>query len=834
MATDRPTPRRRWQWPWPLGAGLDRLIARARAALLWEAAWPPLATAGAVALLFLALSWLGLWPHLPPWARIAGVVLFALGIAAALWPLRRLQTPSETAALARIDHASSSRHRPATTLVEKLASPGDDPVTRTLWRVHRERALKAAAALRAGAPAPGLRWRDPGALRFLVVLAAVVTFVGAGGDRLARIGDAFDWTTPAAPAVPPRLDAWVTPPGYTGQPPIFLAGQPGGTDADAGAAAQPEEEAVRTYRVPAGSVLVVRASAGEVAVEAGSGAAVAKADAAHPADTAGEKRFVLKADATVSARAGGGARRGWRFQVIPDKPPTIAFVGRPEPNARGTLTLTYRIDDDYGVVAAQADIRPVAAPGKSARPLYGPPEGRLPVERGRNRQLTATLDLASHPWAGAKVRMQLVARDEAGQEGRSRPIELTLPQRPFTQPVARALVEQRRNLALDANQVPRIMTALGALALYPEEFTPDLGVYLGLRSAYYQLDNARGDGDLRATADYLWAMATRIEDGDAAGLEQNLRAAEKALRDALERGASDQELRKLMDQLRAALDKFMRELARQAQTQPGATVPPGARQLSEQDLDRMLQHLEDLARSGDRAAAQQLLSQLQQMMDNLQMGRQMDAQSRAMQQMLSQLQDMIRRQNQLRDQTFREQQQGKEGQQGQKGESERMSQLEQQQGDLRRQLEELMRQLGQQGAQGNQALGEAGRAMGEAQGQLGKGQAGAAAGAQGRALDALRRGVQGLAEEMMAGRGRGRGGDPRGLTGISRGDSNAESTDPLGRSRLSRRPDPGNSVRVPGDIDAQRARRILEELHRRLGDAERPKDELDYLERLLP
>jgi uncharacterized protein (TIGR02302 family) len=802
---------------------------------LWEALWPPLATAGAVVLLFLALSWVGLWPHLPPWARIVGVALFALGIAAALWPLRRLSPPAESAILARIDRASGGVHRPATALVEKLASAGDDPVTRALWRVHRERALKAAASLKAGAPAPGLRWRDPGALRFLVVLAAVVTFIGAGGDRLARIGDAFDWTSPALPTVPPRLDAWVTPPAYTGEPPIFLAGQPGGSDADAaGIAADPAADAVRTYRVPAGSILVVRASAGEVAVEAGAGAAPARPTANAAAPAKGEKRFVLKADATVDARAGGGARRGWRFQVIPDKPPTIALVGQPEPNARGTLTVTYEIDDDYGVVAARADIRPLTPPGKAARPLYGPPEGRLPVERGHNRQLTATLDLASHPWAGATVTMQLVARDEAGQEGRSRKVEVTLPQRPFTRPLARALVEQRRDLALDANAAPRVMTALDALALFPEQYTPDLGIYLGLRSAYYQLDNARSDDDLRATADYLWAMATRIEDGDAAGLEQSLRDAEKALRDALDRGASDQEIRKLMDQLRAALDKFMSELARRAQSQPNAMPPPGARQITPQDLDRMLQHLEDLARGGDRQAAQQLLSELQQMMDNLQMGRPMDAQSQQMQQMLSQLEDMIRRQNGLRDKTFQQQQEGENGEQGQQGQQGQMSQLQQQQGDLRRQLEELMRQLGQMGAQGKQALGEAGRAMGEAEGQLGKGQAGAAAGAQGRALEALRRGAQGLARQMMAGRtGRG-GGNPRGLTGIGRGNSEAESSDPLGRSRLSRRPDPGNSVKVPGAIDAQRARRILEELRRRLGEADRPKDERDYLERLLP
>jgi anti-anti-sigma regulatory factor len=41
------------------------------------------------------------------------------------------------------------------------------------------------------------------------------------------------------------------------------------------------------------------------------------------------------------------------------------------------------------------------------------------------------------------------------------------------------------------------------------------------------------------------------------------------------------------------------------------------------------------------------------------------------------------------------------------------------------------------------------------------------------------------------------------------------------------------SQKVPGEIDVQRARRILEELRRRLADPSRPQIELDYLERLL-
>ena len=40
-------------------------------------------------------------------------------------------------------------------------------------------------------------------------------------------------------------------------------------------------------------------------------------------------------------------------------------------------------------------------------------------------------------------------------------------------------------------------------------------------------------------------------------------------------------------------------------------------------------------------------------------------------------------------------------------------------------------------------------------------------------------------------------------------------------------------MKVPDEIDMQRAREILEELRRRLGQPTRPNEELDYIERLL-
>src|ERR1700690_1265274 len=92
---------------------LQRLRRRAALTLIWEDLWPPFAFAGAVALLFAAASWLGLWISTPPWARLAALVLFALALVAALSPLLWLRWPGRARTLGRLDRDADVAHRPA-------------------------------------------------------------------------------------------------------------------------------------------------------------------------------------------------------------------------------------------------------------------------------------------------------------------------------------------------------------------------------------------------------------------------------------------------------------------------------------------------------------------------------------------------------------------------------------------------------------------------------------------------------------------------------------------------------------------------------------------------
>src|SRR5471030_1449387 len=207
---------------------------------------------------------------------------------------------------------------------------------------------------------------------------------------------------------------------------------------------------------------------------------------------------------------------------------------------------------------------------------------------------------------------------------------------------------------------PLVLAALDALTIAPERFTPEVGIYLGLRAIYHDLGYAKTDDDLRDVVARMWDMALQLEDGNVSQAEQAMRQAQDALRQALERGASDEELKKLMEDLRAAMDKFMQALAEEMRKNPQQLARPldkNTRMLNQQDLKSMLDRLEALARSGNKDAARQLLDQMQSMLENLQMARpgaQGDEGDDDMMSSLDELGDMIRKQQQLRDKTYKE------------------------------------------------------------------------------------------------------------------------------------------------------------------------------------
>ncbi|MBB4303586.1 uncharacterized protein (TIGR02302 family) [Rhodobium orientis] len=837
-------------WRTVLGTGLQDRIAsavwRARATLFWEEAWPRLAHLLAVVALFLSVSWLGLWLVVPDWLRFALLGVFAGAAVFTLWRLAQLRWPDRAAGLSRVEHHSGLIHRPVTAVTDALASGRRDAASRALWELHQKRAAERLKKIAAGLPEPKLYRTDPYALRVLVAALFVIGFSVAGPDRTARLSGAF--TAPAEePGAGYRLDAWIDPPTYTSRVPIFLTREE-----------TPARDPDKPIAVPATSRFVARIQGeGDFAVSftadgetadlapVGEGSTPSASDA--PAKPA-EFHLELTRNGTITVRDGETERAAWTFAVEPDAKPEIKFTKDMETTVSRAMKLTYEATDDYGVVGAEATFAPVPDASKegavkddaedaATEPLIPAPKFPLVLsQRGGRKVGGETIrDLTAHPWAGSEVLMTLTARDIAGQTGTSEPVTITLPERPFGKPLARAIVEQRRILALDRDKQGEVVDALDALMIAPERFIDSASVFLGMRLAYRRLVSAQTDDELRDVVDLMWTLALSIEDGEVSLAMRKLREAKERLEQALENGASDEEIATLTEELRQAMNEFFQALAEQARRNPQAMAPmdPNARSLSQEDMQRMLDRIEELAKSGSKDSARQLLSQMQQMMENLQTGRMQSPQTEAgreMAEMLEQLGEMIRRQRELMEQTHRfnqeQQQEGEQqnGQQGQNGErQQQQGQLQQGQGDLQRQLQEMMKRLQELGMQPGQQLGEAEGFMGDAGRQLGKGQSGDAVGSQGNALNALREGADQMIEQMMS---QGRGQGPR----MGRNPNN----DPLGRPRQTDGPSFDDRTKIPGEIDVQEARRILEELRRRLSDPNRPRLELDYLERLIP
>ena len=835
----------------PVDRGIASRLKRTRAAvglaLAVERLWPlalPLLIAAA---LFASASWFGLFRLMPDWLRVAVAALFGLAALAALVPLRLYRRPSAGEIDRRIERANALEHAPVAAQGDRPAGAGDD-FAEALWREHQRRMAGRLGALAGDLPRPRIPERDPWGLRAAVALLLVTAFAFSGSHRGGSLIDAF---MPAAmpEAVPARIDAWVTPPPYTGRAPLFLTAD--------GNREQP------VFTVPAGSDFAVRVTGGsgaetlrftdrdgETALEP------AAAPAAKDAAGAASRQFggKLPHDGLLTLKAGETELRRWTFEVIPDRPPAVAWAGEPKRAVNGTLDLAYTVEDDYGAVSGDVEFRQEMADAPGAHPLYGAPEMPLALPRrgAQDKAARTTRDLTQHPWAGSRVVTTLSVKDAAGQEGRSETREIVLPERPFSNPLARAVIEQRRLLALDANNKARVLRLMDAVTLRPEEAFDDLGHYLAIMSARARLRNAGNDDQYRDVVDYLWQIALGIEEGDLSAAERKLRQAQEALRDALKNGAGEEEISKLMQELRQAMNDFLREFAERQAQNPNAAqqqMPSDAQELRQSDLERMLDQIENLAKSGARDQAEQLLSQLQDMMNNLQMGQrqqgQQGGQQGQMRQQMDKLGEMMRRQQELMNETFqngrgqrgRQPGQGRPGEDGQPGQggqpmspqelADALRQLQQGQGQLRQDLQQFMRSLREMGIEPGEGFGEAGNAMGEAGQALGEADGERAVGEQGRALESMRRGAQDMMDKMQQAMQGQQGGAQEG------GRERNADRDPLGRPRATSGPDFGNSVKVPDEIDVQRARRILEEIRKRLGNALSPELERDYLERLL-
>ena len=830
---------------------VQRRVALTWLALTWERIWSRLWIITAYLGLFGIVLITDVLPSLH-WAVHAGVVLAAAGaIGYAAWRrLRDFAFPSRDEARARLEATSAVTHRPLTTVEDTLAA-GASAVQEWMWRLHQQRARADLEHLRVKGPAPNVAAHDRLALRSAVVLALFVAVIGGWGDIGNRI-----WR-----GVLPMFDGgssrvavklWITPPAYTNRSPIYLE--------------SPAPESARQLEaldIPAGSKALA------VVTGARRGTSFRLDDASTPleklADETQRGEVDLKPIKRLEIRQGSRAIAGYDVNWIVDKPPVISTPGAPTEAPRWRLRIDYKASDDYGIESITAHVVKADKSGGETAPLEFPVT--LPAGAGKTFVHASIHDLASHPWAGQKVYVQLTAVDQAGQTATTAPLETTLPERIFSHPVAKELVKWRKAIAAkpEENAQPALESVTRILQ-NPQSFNGEPLVHLTLSTAKYRLAYEPSADAAHTVPDLLWHAAVRIEDGNLVAAEQRLVDAEKALRDAIERGAPQEEINKLLDELKQAVADYAKAVAEKNPDQKNGFTKNDTQKADDiaAKAEEMRQMSEMGATDAAKKALQELQEQLQSLRDGQQNGNENNPDVKKSQEMMKEMRDLTKQQSDLLNETF---DQAKKQAQRDKEQQERMAsdhakgmqmpqrgnkdskQSQQEQEDeaaskantqaargaadkqeaLRKKLNELMEKMEKMTGQKTEGMSEADASMSDARDNLNSGAWKEGADGQSKALSKMQQSLSQAQEQLMQSL------FDKGLGGAIELPGAGQMTfSPLG-ARDGRRN--GEHVDVPTGPDtegmAQRVRVILEEIRARASDRTRPEAEQDYLRRLM-
>jgi uncharacterized protein (TIGR02302 family) len=806
--------------------GIATRLALTRTVLLWERIWPALWPPIGIAALFLAAALFGLPSLLPGWLHLALLAVFAGACCFALWrAFSHLRLPGRVAAQRRLERDSELAHRPLAALDDRLAAGQRDAAAAALWEAHRRQLIEQARRLRLTLPRAGWGRVDHFGLRAVVGLLLLLAFVAGGGDWRERLAAAVSPRFAAAEGPPPTsLQVWLNPPSYTDQPPRLL---------------EPQDAVVTLVTIPVDSVLLAQ-------VEGGNGIPILSLDAERQSfervtDSLFKTSLVLTDGSSLSIEQDGKVVAHWAIDILPDAHPEVAFLRPPTAALRGALQFEYRASDDYGLHDLQAQIR------RSDKPESKPLEIPLSLGTAAPREVEGSSfrDLTAHPWAGIEVVATLQARDARGQIGESFAYPLVLPERVFNHPVARALVELRKRLTLDPGARAAVATVLEAIADRPEDYLYDVVVALALRSAESRLRFDRKPTAVTEVQELLWDTALHIEDGDLALALRELRELQRQLEDALANDASDAEIERLMNELEKAIDRYLQammeqmlnRLAEEGIDPSSLELPPDLQSAERRDLQEMLDRAREMALGGAREQAKDMLSRLQNILENLQAMpfQQFGRDARAAQQMMRDLEDLVRQQQELLDRSFQRSQQGQGDQRqpprtgqgpGQEDPQSTNQGDAQAQEQLRRRLGEVMRRFGEMTGDIPRALGNAERHMRDAREALSRDAPRGAIRPQSSAIDQLQQGMEVMLDSLMQQFG-------QNSEGSQLGRSSGPGRDPLGRARSGAGQVSTEDVVIPNEMELRRAREILDELRRRSGDRSRRPIELDYIERLL-
>ncbi|KIC31763.1 TIGR02302 family protein [Leisingera sp. ANG-S5] len=852
---------------WPLALTRAGLVAERALRSFW-----PLAS---LMMAVLAALMLGLHQMLPERLVWTGAMAVLIAAAAALgWGLWRFRWPSRAEALGRLDQTLPGR--PVAALLDTQAIGAEDAASAALWQAHQRRMAAAAAKAKAPAPDLNIASSDAYGLRYMAGLMLAVAVLFGSIWQVATVKDLG--AGGSAGLNGPAWEGWAEPPAYTRLPVLYLNDQ----DTD-------------VLKLPEGSRVTLRFYGEVGALELAETVSGQQGGEAEPPQAAME--FDVTRSGSFAIEGDGG--RSWQVEVIPDNPPMVAVAGEPELENDGYTTLAFAAQDDYGVAAGQVRIALDLAAVDRQHGLAADPDPRealvldLPLPLSGSRQeFTEKLieDFAQHPWANLPVVFTFSATDEAGQSSAAAGYGAELLTRRFFDPLAAAVIEQRRDLLWARANAVRVAQVIRTLTHRPEGLFRDYGDYLRLRTILRRLESYTVAGTIpeprqEEIAAALWDLAVQLEEGDVGDALERMQRAQERLSQAMRDGASDQEIARLMQELREATQDYLRQLSRMAENNgemmdPG-DMPEDMMTLSQDDLQAMMDRIQELMEQGRMAEAEQALREFQEMMENMRMTRSQQGQGQGNEgrEAMEGLAETLREQQGLSDQAFRDLQeqfnpgarsgesQGNEGRDGGlgRGQSHQGGQggdqgdgqggegaesrnpdgqggqggsnreqpgqggaLADRQQALRQQLQQQREGLpylgGEAGEAAREALDRAGRAMEGAEDALRGGDNAEAIDRQSDAMEALREGMRSLGEALAQQQqpGQQNGQQPS-------ANAQGERLDPLGRNNGSI----NDGGKVGEGTAYRRAWDLLEDIRRRAGERERDEQERGYLQRLL-
>lgn len=618
---------------------------------------------------FAILFFFGLWMlNIPTFFGHVFEILTALGFLGTVLylfnhDLKKRLWPNQNEIDRRLEQTSILPRGQIQALEATLSNPKKH-LTRDLWTAFQNQILQSFSYLKNPKPKPILTRLDPNGLRLMAVLVFIVGLWVAGPDSGQRIKNGL------IPVSSPRfagelsknVHLWVTPPSYTGLGQIYVKGY--GTLKD-------------PLNIPEGSKLKIR-----IQNRFGSFFTPYLINGTREEkllllenNIYGIETEIQKGD-MLSLSQFGIRRARWPVHFIEDQPPEIKLIQdketkepttAPEILENGQIRFPLEVKDDYGVTDLKLTMqldemvtdKPLGENYTDTRLVMSP--------AGKEFQFYPQYDLSWHTWAGLPVVFELEVFDSKKQSTKLAPIKMTLPERSFKEPVAKSLIAARKKLAWSPShnlekQGREIETLLSA----PSYFKDDMVVFMAIRSASIRLmfaqDLPRASQleAVQSVISLLWSTAISVEDGALTMALNNLKEAQKSLEEALRNpDTTQEEFSKRMDALKQAMADYFAQLQteiqkRMAQGEQFPQLPENMPSIDPNTMSSFLDELENQMRSGNKEAAQDMLSKLQRMMEMMDGGAGTSAMPPDMQQMnkgISELQQLIEKQEELKSQT---------------------------------------------------------------------------------------------------------------------------------------------------------------------------------------